>query len=297
MLMHRRTVAAAVWLALASVYAATAGPFTPQGIDADDPEISAWMDTVVGFSPTPSGSAPAQSPSALGPADAMAVSLGDLDEPAILSGNSPGRITLGLRHRELMNGPGWDLAVFENAGLFFEPPFVFAELAFVEVSSDGVAFARFPNTSLNVEPGAGTPDTELDTRFTRSFAGLNPTNTDNLAGIHPAGVGTAFDLDDLLEDPLVLAGTVDLNAVRSVRLVDIPGNGSFLDTHGNGILDAWPTAGSGGMDLDAVGLRYIVPEPSTWRLLRTLLPLLVAGHYGAGRLFAGSEVARGRETR
>lgn len=276
--MNSRIFYSAILCTLAD--AVFAGPFAPQGIDAGDPRISAWMDIVVDFSPTSSGSAEAQSHAALGMADGGTVSLGDLDEAAILSGDPPGQITLGLRHRQLQNGPGWDFAVFENAGLFFDPPFVFGELAFVEVSSDGIAFARFPNTSLNVEPGTGTPDTELDTQFTRAFAGLNPTNTENLAGIHPAGVGTAFDLDDLAEDPLVRSGDLDLDAARYVRLIDIPGNGSFFDTQGHSILDGWPTTSTGGLDLDAVGLRYIVPEPSLWVLVVTSLPLLVVTHFG-----------------
>jgi hypothetical protein len=46
----------------------------------------------------------------------------------------------------IANGEGADFAVFENA--FFSPPnqneLAFCELAFVEVSSDGVNFIRFP---------------------------------------------------------------------------------------------------------------------------------------------------------
>jgi hypothetical protein len=90
---------------------------------------------------------------------------------------------------------------------------------------------------------------------------VNPSNIHNLAGIHPVNIGTAFDLEDLAADMLVLSGAVDLNAVHFVRIVDLPGNGAFLDSAGRGILDAWPTAGSGGVDLDAVGARYVVPEP------------------------------------
>ena len=41
------------------------------------------------------------------------------------------------------NGLGWDFAVFENS---FSDDFL--ELAFVEVSSDGINFFRFPATSL-----------------------------------------------------------------------------------------------------------------------------------------------------
>ena len=73
-------------------------------------------------------------------------------------------------------------------------------------------------------------------------------------------MGTAFDLEDLASDALVQSSIVNLNDIRFVRLVDIPGNGAFLDSQGRAILDAWPTAGSGGLDLDAIGARYAVPE-------------------------------------
>ncbi len=85
-----------------------------------------------------------------------------------------------------MNGAGWDLAVFENASTFFTSPFIFAELAYVEVSSNGTTFARFPSVSLNKEPGQGIPgDTELDAGFGRNFAGLNATNVYTSGGHSP----------------------------------------------------------------------------------------------------------------
>ena len=59
------------------------------------------------------------------------VSLGDGGE-AILTFNSP-----------IINGIGFDFAVFENS--FSD---LFLELAFVEVSSDGINFFGFPATSL-----------------------------------------------------------------------------------------------------------------------------------------------------
>jgi hypothetical protein len=62
----------------------------------------------------------------------------------------------------------------------------------------------------------------------------------------------------------VLDGTVDLNDIRYVRQVDIPGGGPndangnitglFTDSCGNVIFDSWVTWGSGGADLDAVGV-------------------------------------------
>jgi hypothetical protein len=72
--------------------------------------------------------------SALGEADGStthAVSLGD-----------GGQITLSFA-RPITDGPGPDLAVLENS---FSDTFL--ELAFVEVSTNGVDFVRFPSESL-----------------------------------------------------------------------------------------------------------------------------------------------------
>lgn len=269
---------------VASSRLATAGPFVNLGINFNDPALFAWADGVQSFAPASSGSPPSAAAAALGPAGSGLVSLGDLSA-AQIGVLPPGQITLQFSH-VFRNGAGWDLAVFENAGTFFTSPFVFGELAYVEVSSNGVDFARFPSTSLNVEPGSGSPDTELNVAFGRNFAGINATNVHNLAGIHPLKVGTAFDLDDLLPHPLAIAGTLDLNHIGYVRLVDIPGNGAFLDSQGRPVLDAWQTGGgSGGFDLDAVGARYLVPEASTAALaVAALVAILVVGQRRNARL-------------
>jgi hypothetical protein len=54
----------------------------------------------------------------------------------------------------------------------------------------------------------------------------------------------------------VLSGAVMLNAITRVRIVDIIGDGSFFDSDGDVIYDPYPTSGSIGFDLDAVGARY-----------------------------------------
>jgi hypothetical protein len=253
---------------------AAAGPFRNVGVLRDDPAITHWAASVVDYRLAPGVAASfANEASALGPADGSVVSLGDLNAEQISDNILPGSITLALA-APIANGPGWDLLVFENAGGFFPPPFVFAELAYVEVSTNGVDFARFPSISLNVEPGQGiVGDTEINTTFGRAFAGINASNVTNLAGIHFSNLGTPFDLDDLAAVPLVQTGAVHLDEIRLVRLVDIPGNGAFRDSQGRPILDAWVTGGSGGLDLDAVGARYAVPEPSAIALVAIALIL------------------------
>jgi hypothetical protein len=132
------------------------------------------------------------------------------------------------------DGPGPDLAVFENA---FNDTFL--ELAFLEVSSDGEHFVRFDSLSLGLEPTASTVD---------------PTSLAGLGGKYRAGFAVPFDLDWLRHQPLVTSGVVDLGAIRFVRVVDIVGDGSTLDSFGHPIYDPTPTTGTGGFDLDAVAV-------------------------------------------
>jgi hypothetical protein len=104
-----------------------------------------------------------------------------------------------------------------------------------------------------------------------AFAGFDMSNVYNLAGKHAGGFGTPFNLDDLLADPLVVGGAVNLASIQYVKLVDVPGNGAYLDSLGNPIRDNWLTTGSGGFDFrlpagQGVGVINAVPEPSTLAL-------------------------------
>ena len=138
----------------------------------------------------------------------------------------------------ISNGPGWDFAVFENS---FSDTFL--ELAYVEVSSDGVHFVRFDNDSLTAGPVGG-------------FGAIDPTNIDGFGGKYRQGFGTPFDLADLSTKDDVLDGLVMLNEIANVRIIDIVGDGTYFDTSGDVIWDPYPTSQSAGFDLDAVGVRY-----------------------------------------
>ena len=138
----------------------------------------------------------------------------------------------------LVNGSGWDFAVFENS---FDDYFL--ELAFVEVSSDGINFFRFPAHSLT--------DTLLQVA---GFDSLDARLIDNLAGKYRGMYGTPFDLQEL-------EGTagLDLNRITHVRVRDVVGciqkEYASYDSAGNKINDPWPTPfASGGFDLDGVGV-------------------------------------------
>ena len=171
------------------------------------------------------------------------VSLGDLDAGQESAQVSPGLVVLGFSRR-ISNLDGADFVVFENGFTSINGK-VFADLGYVEVSSNGQNYVRFPSRSL-------TPNLVGD------YGTIDATNVFNLVGKHANanGVswGTPFDLADLTNDPLVLDGTIDLQHISHVRIVDIPGNGFYKDQTGASIYDAWLTSGSAGLDLEAVGI-------------------------------------------
>lgn len=217
---------------------------------------------------------------ALGPATGdnwAVVSLGDLTAEEVANGQEPGRITL-LFERSIANLPGADFAVFEN-GFISQDNLggagiggIFGELAYVEVSSDGTNFARFPSVSL-------TPES------VGPFGSINPTHVFNLAGKHVnsgrKSWGTPFDLEDLADDPLVLSGAVDLSAITHIRIVDIPGTGQFKDSLDNPIFDAHPTIGSGGFDLEAIGAISMPVTFAEWETIKGIPPALRGTHADA----------------
>ncbi len=175
------------------------------------------------------------STAALGVADNGIVSLGD-SGVAIVTFAKP-----------IYDGPGADFAVFENG--FINPANdseSYMELAFVEVSSDGTNYFRFPassNTQVNVQAGNTTY--------------LNASNINNLAGKYIAMYGTPFDLQEL-------AGTIglDINHITHIRIVDVVGSifaNASHDFTGRAINDPYPTPfPSCGFDLDAVGVIHNV---------------------------------------
>lgn len=164
--------------------------------------------------------------SALGKADNDVVSLGD-----------GGSIDLFFQS-PIMNGPGWDFAVFENSFNGY-----FLELAFVEVSSDGIHFFRFPSHSLT-----------NDSVQVGGFDSLQTTKINNLAGKYITQYGTPFDLEELKSQV-----GLNVNHIVSLRIIDVVGsldtNFCSYDSQGRKINDPWPTPfPSGGFDLDAVGV-------------------------------------------
>ena len=161
-----------------------------------------------------------------GKADGSIVSLGDGGTAIVTFSNA------------ITNGPDYDFAVFENA---FNDSFL--ELAFVEVSSDGINYFRFASIcNLPTSP-----------QYTNDAA-MDAAKIDNLAGKYRVLYGTPFDLQELSG-----ISQLDINAITHVKIIDVVGsiNTSYgtYDKNNNIINDPWPTPfNSSGFDLDAIGV-------------------------------------------
>lgn len=160
----------------------------------------------------------------------------------IISLGDGGSATLSFNGK-ITDGPGADFAIFENSfdGLFLE-------LAFVEVSSDGINFFRFDAISLT--------DTAVQVG---SFGTLDATNLYNLAGKYKAEYGTPFDLSELSG-----INGLDINSISHVKIIDVVGNKNepyaTYDSQNNPINEPWTTAfPTGGFDLDAIAVIHFLP--------------------------------------
>lgn len=167
----------------------------------------------------------------------------------------------------IRDGEGFDFAVFENS---FDEKFL--ELAYVEVSSDGVNFVRFPNLSFMIPgfedfeygdppPIGSTGSESFDARLVY-----------NLASKYSIGKGHPFDLaelkyaydfamsaectfsDEYKNHIIQNYPKLYVQNVRYVRIVDIIGDGRNRDSEGYPICDPCNCVGSAGFDLDAIGV-------------------------------------------
>ena len=132
----------------------------------------------------------------------------------------------------------------------------YLKLAYVEVLQDDVHWYLEPNYSLTPKP-AGTSWTYLNN--------MDPTNISGLAGKYIVGYGTPFSLSDAIQ---IGGSGVGLPWADYVRLVDVIGDGSNLDSAGNPIYDPWPN--SNGFNAAGVGVLSVgsaVPEPSSLVLI------------------------------
>ncbi|HEX8296137.1 MAG TPA: PEP-CTERM sorting domain-containing protein [Chthoniobacteraceae bacterium] len=241
-------------------YAPAAGQSGTTAIPANDPRIVAWGSSVADLQRGPQQIGDSELGNANWGDGADALRAADASvgftAPVVSLGDG-GWITLRFA-QPITDGPGPDFAVFEN-GLTD----TFLELAFVLISSDGIAFERFDSVSLTPTQTQVNGDDSGGT-----FGTVDPRNLHNLAGKYRAGFGTPFDLAELAgRNP-----NVDVRAVRFVQIRDVIGSIDPLyatsDSQGHRINDPWATPYvTSGFDLDAIAVLHQVPEPSFPALL------------------------------
>lgn len=242
------------------------GSATARVVDCFADEV---VDHRVAFSPPESGQRVAELPGiVLGPPGDSFPTTGSTSTVSLGRG---GWILLSFTDNVILDGPGPDFIVFENA--FFrsftptdpnQPYTVFAEPGSVAVSADGVTFVEFPYdpNALQLVGQDATPSSALPAL--RGLAGITPTFTGNWTipddpdawdaagsgGVSGAG-GDAFDL-----------ATVGLTSARYVLITDLElptgfaGAAEGFDLDAVVALNSAP-AGQGlppGSDTDADGL-------------------------------------------
>lgn len=218
-------------------FAPPAGVAGTSAIAKDSSIFVNWANSVVSFSAGPEDISDSTSPTASYGVPANALGVAEGTSVDIVSLGDGGQITLGFEY-PIANGNGPDFAVFENS---FSDDFL--EFGFVEVSTNGVDFVRFPSTS--------NTQTSIQTN---SFGNSEAILVNNLAGKYRQGFGTPFDLAELSDST-----NINIDSINYVRIIDVVGSidptYATYDAQGDMINDPFPTAfPSGGFDLDAIGV-------------------------------------------
>mgnify|MGYP004512331185 CR=1 FL=1 len=230
---------------IAQSYAPQAGTAGTTAISKDSPLFKSWANgcTVVRGLQQINGTTGAYAnagtdTNGTGIANGSVVSLGD-----------GGTATVTFS-KAIANGSGFDFAIFENGFASGSSGKAYLELAFVEVSSDGVNFFRFPSHNeypsnyIQNSTDAGGP----------GFATMDARYLNNFAGKYIGSYGTPFDLSDLPDNALL-----DKSKITHVKIIDVVGTNAdgykTFDSFGNVAVDPFPTPfASSGFDLDAVGV-------------------------------------------
>ncbi|MCK4307516.1 T9SS type A sorting domain-containing protein [candidate division WOR-3 bacterium] len=152
--------------------------------------------------------------------------MGSLD---VLSLGKMGDITLFFLDEIMVDGPGYDLAVFENP--FFvggDSNNIYLEVAFVEISAEGSSFIPYPFEFDSTIHPVGNP-----ARY-KGLAGVWPVNSNEGVPDPRNPDSSGGDFFDLSE--------VGLENARFVKIIDA----------GDSIYDGGWDKGAAGFDLDAI---------------------------------------------
>jgi len=187
-----------------------------------------WLDRVHRFEPgTSAGFGADQLPFiVLGPPQGAGALQGSLD---VVSLGNGGAIEVRFADNAVVDGPGDDLVIFENAfhsGDASGP--MFTEYAFVEVSRDGRNWLAFPDDPVTGE----------------GLAGREPVYANTGNAMDPLSAEAGGDRFDI--------GALGLDFVIAIRITDA---GSLIDDLGN---HSYPGT-KGGFDLDAAAALHSTP--------------------------------------
>lgn len=190
------------------------------------------IDTVIAFTPgakQTSGQGPSVFPKNIfGVPDQRADTAVAVTDPrSICSIGYGGSITVGFTNHVIVDGPGPDFTVFENA-FHYGNNRTYAEPGIVEVSSDGNVYKQFPYDSATLSGCAGiTPTYGKADPFDPSQSG-----------------GDAFDL-----------ATIGIDSIRFIRITDV--TSIIVNNSKHQFFDPTLT----GFDLDAVCAMHAVRAP------------------------------------
>jgi hypothetical protein len=191
-------------------------------------------------------------------------------EQHLLSLGHGGSITLAFTDNVLLDGPGVDLLVFENALINAVNGDPFVEVATVEFSQNGVTWLQIPFDYESPDPPdpPTAPPVITEANFPFGFAGLTPTRSNTSNGVDPTDPAVAGG------DGFDLAG-VGLSWAQFVRLTDSGLRGTATertDADGDviaddGDFDPLNMGPSTGFDLDAVAAVHTEGVTATPRAL------------------------------
>ncbi|MBI4355219.1 MAG: hypothetical protein HY597_02040 [Candidatus Omnitrophica bacterium] len=191
---------------------------------------------------------------AAGSLDVLSLGCGVATDPGAPAPHG-GTVTLAFTNNLIVDGPGPDLTVFENA--FFQggdPQKRFIEPAIVAVSQDGVTFYAFPFDFVPHFTSTGQLNLANPFVYSAGFAGVNPVLSNNgtpdptdptVSG------GDGFDLSQLPGRPVSWVRFVRITGTGDRWLTDV--NGDVVRHAGDPFTRACDRAfEKSGFDLDAV---------------------------------------------